>query len=47
MQTYYDERSETWQQGERAALLADHLDSLAQARCSTGDVTFTKMVPHE
>ena len=31
MQTYDDERSETWQQGERAALLADHLDSLAQA----------------
>ncbi len=31
MQTYYDDRSEAWQQGERAALLADHLDSLGQA----------------
>jgi len=31
MQTYYDDRSETWQQSERAATLADHLDSLGQA----------------
>ncbi len=31
MQTYYDDRSEAWQQGERAATLADHLDGLGQA----------------
>jgi hypothetical protein len=31
MQTYFDERSETWQQGERAAALQDHIDSLGQA----------------
>src|SRR3954454_2006393 len=30
MQTYYDDRSETWQEGERAATLADHRDSLGQ-----------------
>jgi hypothetical protein len=31
MQTYYDDRSEAWQQGENAATLADHLESLEQA----------------
>ena len=31
IQAYYDDRSETWQQGERAALLQDQLDSLGQA----------------
>ena len=31
MQTYYDERSEAWQQSERAAALADQLDCLEQA----------------
>jgi hypothetical protein len=30
MQTYYDDRSEAWQEGERAAALADRLDSLGQ-----------------
>ena len=30
IQAYYDDRSETWQQGERAALLQDQLDSLGQ-----------------
>jgi hypothetical protein len=28
MQTYYDDRSEAWQQGERAATLQDQLDHL-------------------
>jgi len=31
MQSYYDDRSEAWQQGERAATLQDQLDSLGQA----------------
>jgi hypothetical protein len=31
MPAYYDDRSEAWQQGERAATLQDHLDSLGQA----------------
>jgi hypothetical protein len=31
MQVYYDDRSEAWQQGERAATLQDQLDSLGQA----------------
>jgi hypothetical protein len=31
MQGYYDDRSEVWQQGERAATLQDQLDSLGQA----------------
>ena len=30
MQAYHDDRSEAWQQGERAAALQDHLDALAQ-----------------
>ena len=30
MQAYYDARSETWQQGDRAATLQEHLDALAQ-----------------
>lgn len=30
MQTYYDDRSETWQDGERAAILQEQLDSLGQ-----------------
>ncbi len=30
MQTYSDDRAEAWQQGERAATLADQLDSLGQ-----------------
>ena len=29
MQAYYDDRSEAWQQGERAALLAEQIDQLA------------------
>src|SRR5258707_276546 len=29
MQGYYDARSEAWQEGERAAILADHLDQVA------------------
>jgi hypothetical protein len=28
MQAYYDDRSETWQQGERAAALAEQIDQL-------------------
>ncbi|MHB8426056.1 MAG: hypothetical protein ACYDB9_13080 [Gammaproteobacteria bacterium] len=28
MQTYFNDRSEAWQEGERAAILADHLDQL-------------------
>jgi hypothetical protein len=28
MQVYYDERSEAWQQGERAATLAEQIDQL-------------------
>lgn len=28
MQAYYDERSEAWQQGERAATLAEQIDQL-------------------
>jgi hypothetical protein len=28
MQAYYEDRSETWQQGERAAPLADQIDQL-------------------
>ena len=31
MQAYYDDRSEAWQQGERAATLQDQLDLLEQA----------------
>jgi len=31
METYYEDRSEVWQQGERAAALQDRLDALAQA----------------
>jgi hypothetical protein len=31
MQAYYDDRSEAWQQGDRAATLQDQLDSLGQA----------------
>lgn len=31
MQAYYDDRSEAWQQGGRAAALQDQLDSLGQA----------------
>jgi hypothetical protein len=30
MQAYYEDRSEAWQQGERAAALQDRLDALAQ-----------------
>jgi hypothetical protein len=30
MQVYYDDRSEAWQQGERATALQDQLDSLGQ-----------------
>ena len=28
MQTYFDERSPTWQEGERATILQDHLEQL-------------------
>ncbi len=28
MQAYYDDRSEAWQQGERAATLAEQIDQL-------------------
>ena len=31
MQAYYDARSETWQQGERAAALLEQIESLEQA----------------
>jgi hypothetical protein len=31
MQSYYDDRSEAWQQSGRAAALQDQLDSLGQA----------------
>ena len=31
MPAYYDERSEAWQQGDRAAALTDQLDCLEQA----------------
>jgi hypothetical protein len=31
MQTYYDDRSAAWQEGERAATLQEHLDALDQA----------------
>ena len=31
MQAYYDARSETWQQGERAAVLLEQIESLEQA----------------
>ena len=31
LQVYYDERSDTWQEGDRAATLAEQLDGLAQA----------------
>jgi hypothetical protein len=30
MQTYYDDRSAAWQEGERAATLQEHLDLLDQ-----------------
>ncbi len=30
MQSYADDRSETWQQGERAAALQEHIDNLGQ-----------------
>jgi hypothetical protein len=30
MQTYYDDRSAAWQEGERAATLQDQLDTLEQ-----------------
>ncbi len=30
MQAYYEDRSEAWQQGERAAALQDQLNALAQ-----------------
>jgi hypothetical protein len=29
MHAYYEDRSETWQQGERAATLAEQIDQLA------------------
>ena len=28
MQAYYEDRSEVWQQGERAAMLAEQIDQL-------------------
>ena len=28
MQTYYEDRSEAWQQGDRAATLAEQIDQL-------------------
>jgi hypothetical protein len=31
MQAYYDARSDTWQQGERAATLLEQIESLEQA----------------
>jgi len=30
MQTYHDDRSDAWPQGDRAAALLEHLDALAQ-----------------
>ena len=30
MQAYHDDRSEAWQQGDRAAALLEHLDALTQ-----------------
>jgi hypothetical protein len=30
MQSYYDERSDAWQEGERAALLQERLDTLGE-----------------
>lgn len=38
MQTYYDARSETWQEGERAALLTDHLEALEQLLADLADL---------
>src|SRR5215831_18492617 len=34
MQAYYEDRSETWQQGERAATLAEQIDQLEVDRKS-------------
>jgi hypothetical protein len=31
LQAYYDERSDTWQEGDRAATMAEQLDGLAQS----------------
>ena len=30
MQAYHDDRSDAWQQGDRAAALLEHLDALTQ-----------------
>jgi hypothetical protein len=38
MQTYYDGRSAAWQEGERAALLSDHLEALEQVLDSLDDL---------
>jgi hypothetical protein len=38
MQTYYDARSETWQEGDRAALLTDHLEALDQVLADLDDL---------
>jgi hypothetical protein len=38
MQTYYDARSTTWQEGERAALLTDHLEVLEQVLADLADL---------
>jgi hypothetical protein len=38
MQPYYDARSETWQEGERAALLTDHLEALDQVLADLDDL---------
>jgi hypothetical protein len=38
MQTYYDARSETWQEGDRAALLTDYLEALAQVLADLDDL---------
>ena len=38
MQTYHDARSATWQEGDRAALLTDHLDALEQVLSDLDDL---------
>lgn len=38
VQVYYDDRSERWKDGDRAALLTDHLEALEQVLAALDDL---------
>jgi hypothetical protein len=39
METYYDDRSEEWQEGDRGESFRECLDELCEARDSVADLT--------